>query len=80
MPEWSGLESLANKRLLIWADEGLGDTLQFSRYAPLIKARGGSVVLEVQPPLKELLTANFSDLTIVARGEAVPPCDFAIHC
>jgi tetratricopeptide (TPR) repeat protein len=78
LPEWSGAEDLTGRRLLIWADEGLGDTLQFCRYASALSERGVSVVLEVQPPLKALLAANLRGVTVVARGDDIPKCDFAI--
>lgn len=77
-PEWSGAEDLTMHRLLIWADEGLGDTLQFCRYASVLSDRGVGVVLEVQPPLKDLLAANLRGVTVIARGDDVPACDFAI--
>jgi tetratricopeptide (TPR) repeat protein len=78
LPEWSGAESLKGRRLLVWADEGLGDTLQFCRYASALSERGVGVVLEVQPPLEALLAANLRGVTVVARGDAIPECDFAI--
>ena len=78
VPEWSGSESLTGRRLLIWADEGFGDTIQFCRYASALSAHGIGVVLEVQPPLKELISANLRDVHVIARGEEVPACDFAI--
>jgi tetratricopeptide (TPR) repeat protein len=78
VPVWSGSENLTAKRLLIWADEGFGDTIQFCRYASALKARGVDVVLEVQSPLKALVTANFRDIHVIARGETPPACDFAI--
>jgi len=51
---WSG-EPLAGQRVLLHAEQGLGDTIQFSRYACLVAARGGFPVLEVQPPVERLL-------------------------
>ena len=78
LPVWSGAEDLTARRLLIWADEGLGDTLQFCRYASALSERGVDVVLEVQPPLKHLLAANMRGITVIARGDDIPACDFAI--
>lgn len=78
VPEWSGSQDIAQKRLLVWADEGLGDTLQFSRYTRMLTTQGAKVVLEVQPPLKTLLTASLGDVTVVSRSEPVPVCDLAI--
>jgi len=55
-PLWLGEESIAGKRLLLHSEGGLGDTLQFCRYAPLCAALGATVLLEVQAPLFGLLS------------------------
>jgi len=60
--------------LLLHAEQGLGDTLQFCRFAPLA-APGATIVLEVQPPLKRLLATLPGIAEIVAQGEALPPHD-----
>jgi Tfp pilus assembly protein PilF len=52
-PQWRG-EDLRGETILLHAEQGLGDTFQFVRYAPLVAERGGRVVLEVQPGLKRL--------------------------
>ena len=52
--KWDG-SPLAGRRILILAEQGLGDTLQFIRYIPLVKARGGHVIVACQPPLMGLL-------------------------
>ncbi|CQR74809.1 TPR repeat-containing protein YrrB [Sporomusa ovata DSM 2662] len=56
-PRWSG-ENFAGKRLLVYDEQGFGDSLQFCRYLPLVKARGGSVQFSTKPPLLRLF-ANF---------------------
>lgn len=61
-PEWNG-ENFSCKRLLVYSEQGLGDMLQFSRYLPQVKARGGSVYLSVKKGLLPLL----KDLTTVDR-------------
>lgn len=53
-PEWTG-ESLNGKRILLCAEQGLGDTIQFVRYAKLVKDMGATVILQCQPPLTRLL-------------------------
>jgi hypothetical protein len=73
---WRGQELLAGKRILLRCEQGMGDTLQFCRYVPLIAARGASVVLEAQRPLMSLL-ADLPGLTrIVTQGAPLPPCDY----
>jgi tetratricopeptide (TPR) repeat protein len=71
-PRWHG-EDLAGRTLLLHHEQGLGDTIQFVRYAPLLRARGARVVLEVQAPLLPLV-AGLADET-VADGEELPPHD-----
>jgi tetratricopeptide (TPR) repeat protein len=75
--EWSG-DNLAGKRLLLYAEQGLGDTIQFARYVPLAVARGARVILEVQAPLKSLLTGLRGVEAVLARGEPLP--QFDLHC
>ncbi|CCE08535.1 conserved hypothetical protein [Bradyrhizobium sp. STM 3843] len=72
-PEWSG-EPLAGRTLLLYAEAGLGDTLQFVRYLPMLRDKGGEIVLQVQPALVPLLRAN-TDVTVIARGEPLPRFD-----
>ena len=54
-PLWTGAQPIAGRTILLHAEQGFGDTLQFCRYAPLVAAQGARVVLEVQPPLVRLL-------------------------
>jgi tetratricopeptide (TPR) repeat protein len=77
-PLWLGEYSLAGKTILLHAEQGLGDTIQFARYVPLIAERGVRVVLEVQPELKSLLSRLEGAVAVVARDEAPPPFD--VHC
>jgi Flp pilus assembly protein TadD len=74
VPLWRG-EAGDGGTLLIHAEQGFGDTLQFCRYAPLAAARGWRVVLEVQPPLVRLLAGLPGIARIIARGEALPQFD-----
>jgi tetratricopeptide (TPR) repeat protein len=75
-PAWSGGEEIAGKRLYVYADHGLGDTIQFCRYASLAAHRGAQVVLAVQPQLTELLRELDPRVRIVALGEQPDRCDF----
>ncbi|SMF78249.1 Flp pilus assembly protein TadD, contains TPR repeats [Azospirillum oryzae] len=73
-PTWHG-ESLIGRTVLLYAEQGLGDTLQFLRYVPLVAARGGRVVLEVQRPLLSLMSGVEGAAQIIARGDPLPPFD-----
>ncbi|OHE87692.1 MAG: hypothetical protein A3G75_03405, partial [Verrucomicrobia bacterium RIFCSPLOWO2_12_FULL_64_8] len=76
-PLWQG-EALAARKVLLYSEQGLGDTLQFVRYAPLIAQRGGRVFIECQPELKRLLKSVTGIEEIIGRGEPLP--DFDVHC
>jgi Tfp pilus assembly protein PilF len=55
LPRWDGNTDIRGKTILLQAEQGLGDVLQFVRYAPLVAARGARVVVRVQPQLSKLL-------------------------
>ncbi|HXQ51912.1 MAG TPA: tetratricopeptide repeat protein [Stellaceae bacterium] len=75
---WLGAQDLAGKTLLLHAEQGFGDTIQFCRYATLAAERGARVVLEVQGALKALMSGLDGVERVVARGETLPPFD--LHC
>jgi tetratricopeptide (TPR) repeat protein len=77
-PLWLGDFSIAGKRILLHAEQGLGDTLQFCRYAALVCGLGAKVVLEVPPELMRLMT-NLDGVTeLIEQGQPLPPFD--CHC
>jgi len=71
---WEG-EDIAGRTILLHAEQGLGDTLQFVRYAPLVAARAGRVILAVQPALARLLRTVPGVDHVVAVGGVLPPFD-----
>ncbi|HEX3503014.1 MAG TPA: tetratricopeptide repeat protein [Xanthobacteraceae bacterium] len=77
-PLWLGEEAVAGKTMLLHAEQGFGDTLQFVRYVPLLAQRGAKIILEVQPQLKALLSHISGASLVLARGETLPPFDR--HC
>lgn len=85
-PEWHG-EPLDGKRVLILAEQGLGDMIQFVRYAADLSARGGSVLVEAPPELADLLRAVPGVAAVVPRDGPYPQCDYQtpvmslpLHC
>ena len=78
-PMWLGQESLAGKTIVIIADEGLGDTIQFVRYVPLLAQRGARVIIAVQDALCPLLAKLPGISQCLPMSEIhLPPFDF--HC
>jgi tetratricopeptide (TPR) repeat protein len=77
-PSWLGATPLGSKTIMLHAEQGLGDTIQFSRYATALARGGTKVLLEVQPELKELLSQVEGVAGVHARGESLPPFD--VHC
>ena len=77
-PMWSGEDSIAGKTILLHAEQGFGDTIQFVRYVPLVTARRATVVLQVQGSLKALLSNLRGVSAIIDQDESLPPFD--LHC
>jgi tetratricopeptide (TPR) repeat protein len=73
-PWWDG-ESLAGKTILLHAEQGLGDTIQFIRYAPVVKQHGATVIVECQKPLLGLLEGCPGVDQLVAQGDRLPAFD-----
>jgi tetratricopeptide (TPR) repeat protein len=73
-PRWNG-ESLSGRRILLYAEQGLGDCLQFFRYIPLVIAAGGVIILEIPPALMRLGEALPGIEKLVVSGQPLPPFD-----
>jgi tetratricopeptide (TPR) repeat protein len=76
-PAWRG-EPLNGARILLHAEQGAGDTVQFLRYAPLVAARGGRVLIEVPQELERLAMSVKGVEEVIRSGEALPAFDQ--HC
>ena len=77
-PLWLGETPLGSKTILLHAEQGLGDTIQFVRYATLLARGGARVLLEVQPELKDLLSQIEGAAGVFTRGETLP--NFDVQC
>ncbi len=76
-PQWHG-ETLEGKTILLHAEQGLGDTLQFIRYATLLAKRGGKVIVEIWPELAGIIKSVEGIDQIIIQGD--PPPSFDFHC
>jgi tetratricopeptide (TPR) repeat protein len=78
-PLWLGKQPLDGKTILLHAEQGSGDTIQFVRYAPLLAARGATkILLEVQRELVRLMSPTSGVAAVIARGQELP--SFDCHC
>ncbi len=76
-PLWRG-DLLEGATILLYAEQGLGDTIQFLRYVPRVQAAGGSVILDVPASMMRLAGQIPGLAAIVKSGDSLPP--FAWHC
>jgi tetratricopeptide (TPR) repeat protein len=79
-PRWTGGEDIENKTILICADEGLGDTIQFVRYVPMLTARGAHVILLVDQPTQPLLSGLSGVTQCIAKSANTSLPAFDMHC
>ena len=77
-PRWTGAESLIDKVILLYSEQGLGDTIQFCRYTKLVSNLGARVILEVPKPLNALLGNLEGVFQLVEQGVDLPAFDY--HC
>jgi tetratricopeptide (TPR) repeat protein len=75
---WLGGRPIEGKTVLVWAEQGLGDTLQFCRYVPLLATRGARVILQAQKPLLPLLKNLAGADALIAPDEAPPAFDLHV--
>jgi len=76
--EWSGSESLDGKTILIHEEQGIGDTIQFMRYLPLLSDLGAEIIFAVEPKLRRLLSGSPFKFTFV--DPELPTVSFDYHC
>ncbi len=74
-PRWSGADDLRGKRVLLTSEQGLGDVIQFCRYAPMLSRRGVDVSLEVPAALVALMRTLDGSVQVVAEGDPLPKFD-----
>ncbi len=74
-PLWLGNWDISGKTILLHGEQGLGDTIMFARYVPLVAQRGAKVVLAVQRPLAAVMTTLKGASVVCGQGEPLPPFD-----
>lgn len=79
-PEWLGQNSLKDKVILLWGEQGLGDQIQFVRYAPMVAALGGRVIIEVNAQLIDLFSGLPGVAQVVSDDAGLPDDQFDYHC
>ena len=75
LPQLKTLKGISDKCILVWAEQGLGDTLQFSRYISLLQDRGADIIFEVQPSLFGLFSSQ-EWCSVIARGNPFRKPDY----
>ena len=73
-PAWKG-EDLSGRSILIYAEQGMGDVIQFFRYLPLVTTRAARTFIIVQAPLKPLLAGLIPGVEVITRGDPLPTFD-----
>jgi hypothetical protein len=74
MPAWEG-QDLAGKRILLWAEQGFGDTIATARFAALVKSQGATVLLECPPALLRLFRRVPGVDRLIPAGDRLPSAD-----
>ena len=77
-PRWHGDTDIAGRTILLHAEQGHGDAIQFLRYIPMVAARGARIVVEIHRPLRPFVAAMPQVAELRELGEALPPFD--VHC
>ena len=77
-PLWRGGQALAGRTILLYAEQGIGDAIQFARYVPLVAQLGAQVLLEIPRELQDLFRGFAGAGAVFVKGEALP--EFDLHC
>lgn len=77
-PTWLGEESLEGKKILLHSEQGHGDTFQFCRYIPMVKALGAYVIFELDPAMLKIMKSLDGIDEYITQGSILP--EFDLHC
>ncbi|NDE90748.1 MAG: tetratricopeptide repeat protein [Alphaproteobacteria bacterium] len=75
---WQGAQDqdARGATIILYNEQGLGDSIQFARYLPLLQSRFGKIILQIQPALQTLFKANWPDLAMISPDDPLPPYDY----
>jgi hypothetical protein len=77
-PEYDGSQDIVGKIVLVYYEQGFGDSVQFVRFVKLLKDKGAIVILITKPQLYALFKYNFTDLTVLNADEQIPPYHYHV--
>lgn len=77
-PEYDGTQDVVGKRVIVYYEQGFGDSIQFVRFAKVLKEKGADVVLVTKPQLYDLFKFNFPDMTVLNADQQLPPYHYHV--
>jgi hypothetical protein len=77
-PEYDGSQDVVGKRVLVYYEQGFGDSIQFIRFAKVLKDKGADVILVTKPQLYDLFKYNFPEFEVVNADKQLPPYHFHV--
>jgi len=77
-PEYDGTQDIVGKTVIVYYEQGFGDSIQFVRFAKVLKSKGANVVLVTKPQLYELFKFNFTDMTVLNADAQLPPYHYHV--
>lgn len=77
-PEYDGTQDIQNKIILVYYEQGFGDSIQFIRFVPILKSMGATVIIVTKPQLYDLFKFNFPDYQVINADEGLPPYHYHV--
>jgi len=77
-PEYDGSQDVFMKRVIVYYEQGFGDSIQFVRFAKVLKAKGAEVILVTKPQLYDLFKYNFPEFEVINQDQQLPPYHFHV--
>lgn len=77
-PEYNGSQDIVGKIVLVYYEQGFGDSIQFVRFAKLLKDKGAVVVLVTKPQLYELFKYSLPEITVINADQQLPPYHYHV--